>query len=230
MHLPHLPINSVLHELKNALRSGSAVLAAPPGSGKTTLVPLALLEEPWLRGKKIIILEPRRLATRAAAARMAKLMGEPVSRSIGYQIPPKASPIRWLQAYGLYSENNRAMSWPFFQERVRSETLRDNSSMIRQRYQDGESPLLAVRIQEMFGTRKTPVICDGEIPVVLHLLSPAQRPLQVTTDLAGFWQRTYREIKKELKGRYPKHFWPDDPLAAVATRRTKKQMEKSKKQ
>ena len=86
MHLPQLPINSVLPELKEALRSGSAILAAPPGSGKTTLVPLALLEEPWLQKKKIVILEPRRLATRAAAARMATLMGEPVSRTIGYQI------------------------------------------------------------------------------------------------------------------------------------------------
>ena len=101
-----------------------------------------------------------------------------------------------------------------------------SGSKIRLRYQQDEPPLLAVRIQEMFGCQETPVICDGRIPVVLHLLSPAQRPLQVTTDLAGFWQRTYPEIKKELKGRYPKHFWPDDPLAAVATRRTKKSMEK----
>ena len=103
-----------------------------------------------------------------------------------------------------------------------------SGSRIRLRYQHGEPPLLAVRIQEMFGTQETPVICDGQIPVLLHLLSPAQRPLQVTTDLAGFWQRTYPEIKRELQGRYPKHFWPDDPLAAVATRRTKKQMKKCK--
>ncbi|MEJ2057020.1 MAG: DEAD/DEAH box helicase [Desulfofustis sp.] len=81
-----MPINSVLSELKNALDGGSAVLAAPAGSGKTTIVPLALLEEPWLKAKKIVILEPRRLATRAAAARMAAIMGEPVSRTIGYQI------------------------------------------------------------------------------------------------------------------------------------------------
>jgi ATP-dependent helicase HrpB len=86
MHLPQLPINSVIPDLKNALRSGSAILAAPPGSGKTTIVPLALLEEPWLKDKKIVILEPSRLATRAAAARMATLLGERVSRTIGYQI------------------------------------------------------------------------------------------------------------------------------------------------
>ncbi|MBT8355051.1 MAG: ATP-dependent helicase HrpB [Desulfofustis sp.] len=103
-----------------------------------------------------------------------------------------------------------------------------SGSRIRLRYQPGEPPLLAVRIQEMFGMQGTPVICEGKIPVLLHLLSPAQRPLQVTSDLAGFWQRTYPEIRKELKGRYPKHFWPDDPLAAVATRQTKKNMIKPK--
>ncbi len=110
-------------------------------------------------------------------------------------------------------------------ERLVPKTLTVASgSRIRLHYQDDAPPFLAVRIQEMFGTQETPVICDGKIPVLLHLLSPAQRPLQVTTDLAGFWRRTYPEIKKELKGRYPKHFWPDDPLAAVATRRTKKTM------
>ncbi|MEJ2057019.1 MAG: ATP-dependent helicase HrpB [Desulfofustis sp.] len=103
-----------------------------------------------------------------------------------------------------------------------------SGSRIRIRYQPGEPPLLAVRIQEMFGMQETPAICAGKISVLLHLLSPAQRPLQVTNDLAGFWQRTYPEIKKELKGRYPKHFWPEDPLTAIATRRTKKNMEESK--
>ena len=104
-------------------------------------------------------------------------------------------------------------------ERLAPTTLTVASgSRIRLRYQQGQPPVLAVRIQEMFGLQVTPAICDGKIPVLLHLLSPAQRPLQVTADLAGFWQRTYPEIKKELKGRYPKHFWPDDPLAAVATK------------
>ena len=97
-----------------------------------------------------------------------------------------------------------------------------SGSRIRLHYQEDAPPFLAVRIQEMFGLQETPVICNGKVSVLLHLLSPAQRPLQVTTDLAGFWQRTYPEIKKELKGRYPKHFWPDDPLAAAATTRTKK--------
>jgi ATP-dependent helicase HrpB len=76
----------------------------------------------------------------------------------------------------------------------------------------GPSPVLAVRIQEMFGASTTPAIADGRIPVILHLLSPAGRPAQITTDLAGFWQNSYPEVKKELKGRYPKHAWPDDPF------------------
>ena len=89
------------------------------------------------------------------------------------------------------------------------------------RYTAGEAPVLAVKLQEMFGRRDTPCICRGQVPVVLHLLSPAQRPVQVTRDLAGFWDRTYAEVRKELKGRYPKHYWPEDPLTAVATARVR---------
>ena len=83
-------------------------------------------------------------------------------------------------------------------------------------------PVLAVRLQEMFGLADTPRIADGKIAVLLHLLSPAQRPVQITQDLAGFWQSSYHEVKKDLKGRYPKHHWPDNPLAAQATARAKR--------
>ncbi len=82
-------------------------------------------------------------------------------------------------------------------------------------------PVLAVRVQEMFGTTKTPTIAGGRMPVILHLLSPAGRPAQITRDLAGFWKNSYPEVKKELKGRYPKHAWPDDPLSAPPTARAK---------
>lgn len=78
-------------------------------------------------------------------------------------------------------------------------------------------PVLPVRLQEMFGLRDTPRICMGMVKVMLHLLSPAQRPIQITQDLKGFWNNTYPEVKKELKGRYPKHYWPDDPWAATPT-------------
>ena len=88
-------------------------------------------------------------------------------------------------------------------------------------YSSASAPVLAVRLQELFGLTETPRVGQGRVPVMLHLLSPARRPMQITDDLAGFWQRTYPEVKKELKGRYPKHYWPDDPLSAVATARTK---------
>ena len=90
------------------------------------------------------------------------------------------------------------------------------------RYTVGQSPVLAVRIQEMYGEATTPVIAGGRIPLVLELLSPAMRPLQITRDLAGFWQGAWREVQKEMKGRYPKHPWPDDPATAMPTRRSKK--------
>ena len=82
-------------------------------------------------------------------------------------------------------------------------------------------PVLAVKLQELFGLAETPRIADGRVPLTLHLLSPAGRPLQVTQDLRGFWERTYPEVKKEMKGRYPKHPWPDDPWSATATHRAK---------
>ncbi|WP_370608955.1 ATP-dependent helicase HrpB [Citrobacter portucalensis] len=95
-------------------------------------------------------------------------------------------------------------------------------SRIAIRYHEDNPPVLAVRMQEMFGEAKTPTIAQGRVPLVLELLSPAQRPLQVTSDLSAFWQGSYREVQKEMKGRYPKHVWPDDPANTAPTRRTKK--------
>ncbi len=82
-------------------------------------------------------------------------------------------------------------------------------------------PILAVKLQEMFGCLHTPSIAAGKIPLLVHLLSPARKPLQITQDLEGFWRGSYQDVKKEMKGRYPKHPWPDDPLLALATRYTK---------
>ncbi|EDQ9899969.1 ATP-dependent helicase HrpB [Salmonella enterica subsp. enterica] len=95
-------------------------------------------------------------------------------------------------------------------------------SRITIRYHEYNPPALAVRMQEMFGEAKTPTIAQGRVPLVLELLSPAQRPLQITRDLSAFWQGAYREVQKEMKGRYPKHVWPDDPANTAPTRRTKK--------
>ncbi len=97
-----------------------------------------------------------------------------------------------------------------------------SGSHLRIHYVIGASPVLSVKLQEMFGTTSTPCIAAGRIPLQLHLLSPAGRPLQVTQDLATFWSDVYPEIKKEMKGRYPKHPWPDDPHTAVPTRHAKR--------
>lgn len=88
-------------------------------------------------------------------------------------------------------------------------------------YSNPAAPVLAVRLQELFGQVDTPRLGGGKVPVLLHLLSPARRPMQVTSDLASFWRGTYFEVKKELKSRYPKHYWPDDPLQAIPTNRTR---------
>ncbi|MBF0394944.1 MAG: ATP-dependent helicase HrpB, partial [Alphaproteobacteria bacterium] len=85
----------------------------------------------------------------------------------------------------------------------------------------GESPVLAVRLQEMFGSAETPAVARGAVPLTLHLLSPAHRPVQVTSDLAGFWAGAYEAVRKDLRGRYPRHSWPEDPRAAQATARAK---------
>jgi ATP-dependent helicase HrpB len=86
----------------------------------------------------------------------------------------------------------------------------------------GENPALAVKLQEMFGARETPSIAGGRVALVVHLLSPAGRPLQVTSDLAGFWRNSYPQVRSEMRGRYPRHPWPENPLAASPTKRTKR--------
>ncbi len=96
-----------------------------------------------------------------------------------------------------------------------------SGTKVRLQYQVGNPPVLAVRLQEMFGLAETPTVCRGRVQVLLHLLSPARRPVQVTRDLPGFWNSGYFEVRKELKGRYPKHHWPEEPWQAVATARVK---------
>ena len=86
---------------------------------------------------------------------------------------------------------------------------------------EGDEPTCEVRLQECFGMMSTPKVADGTVPVVMTLLSPAQRPIQVTKDLSGFWKGAYQIVRKDMRGRYPKHYWPEDPLTAVATRRVR---------
>ena len=96
-----------------------------------------------------------------------------------------------------------------------------SGSSIKIDYTSGDVPVLAVKLQEMFGLADTPEIAGGRVKLLLHLLSPARRPVQITQDLKGFWNSGYQLVKKELKGRYPKHPWPEDPWNAVPTRKAK---------
>ena len=86
---------------------------------------------------------------------------------------------------------------------------------------EGDEPTVEVRLQECFGLMETPKVAGGTVPIVMTLLSPAQRPIQITKDLAGFWRGAYQLVRKDMRGRYPKHYWPEDPFTAVATRRVR---------
>jgi ATP-dependent helicase HrpB len=107
------------------------------------------------------------------------------------------------------------------EERAPVSLVVPSGSRITIDYISGDLPILAVKLQEMFGLANTPQIADGRVKMLLHLLSPARRPVQVTQDLKGFWNSGYQLVKKELKGRYPKHPWPDDPWNAIPTRKLK---------
>ena len=104
-----------------------------------------------------------------------------------------------------------------------------SGSKITLQYPADKAPVLAVKLQEMFGQLDTPRIAAGQVAVVIHLLSPAGRPLQITQDLQHFWEQSYPEVQKEMKGRYPKHPWPDDPLKALPTAKTKRKLAQQEK-
>lgn len=129
-----------------------------------------------------------------------------------------------LQRLSMAAILDGMLPWPQRQQLddfVPTHIMVPSGSRIPVDYSDPASPVLAVRLQELFGLRETPRIGGGKVPLLLHLLSPAHRPVQVTRDLASFWQDAYFEVKKDLKGRYPKHVWPDDPLTALPTNRAK---------
>ncbi|TIM84600.1 ATP-dependent helicase C-terminal domain-containing protein, partial [Mesorhizobium sp.] len=86
---------------------------------------------------------------------------------------------------------------------------------------DGEWPVLAIRVQELFGLDRHPAIASGTVPLTLELLSPAHRPIQTTRDLPGFWRGSWADVRADMRGRYPKHVWPENPLLATATSRAK---------
>ncbi|WAT07661.1 ATP-dependent helicase HrpB [Rouxiella badensis] len=133
--------------------------------------------------------------------------------------------LRALQQIDLAEALLRLMSWDQRQRldaNLPTHYSVPTGSRLAIRYHSDQPPALSVRLQEMFGEQRSPMLAEGRVAVVLELLSPAHRPLQITRDLAAFWQGSYREVQKEMKGRYPKHPWPDNPAEALPTRRTKK--------
>nr|WP_319554944.1 ATP-dependent helicase HrpB [uncultured Vibrio sp.] len=137
------------------------------------------------------------------------------------------SSVKELSKVNLTEALNARLGWPLNQnldEWLPEHYQLPTGTKKRIRYQYGHEPVLSVRMQEVFGKSTSPTVALGRKPLVLELLSPAQRPLQVTTDLAAFWKGSYKDVQKEMKGRYPKHVWPDDPASHVATTKTKRQL------
>ncbi len=118
----------------------------------------------------------------------------------------------------------RLLPWPAasrLDELAPERLLMPSGSRIRITYDGADPPVVAVKLQEIFGWTQTPALVDGQVPIVLHLLSPAGRPVAITADLASFWRQGYPQVRADLRARYPKHPWPEDPLTAEATARTK---------
>ncbi|BDR12518.1 ATP-dependent helicase HrpB [Vibrio sp. STUT-A11] len=137
------------------------------------------------------------------------------------------SSVKELSKVNLTEALNARLGWPLNQnldEWLPEHYQLPTGTKKRIRYQYGHEPVLSVRMQEVFGESTSPTVALGRKPLVLELLSPAKRPLQVTTDLAAFWKGSYKDVQKEMKGRYPKHVWPDDPANHVATTKTKRQL------
>jgi len=135
--------------------------------------------------------------------------------------------VKDLEALDTYSMLLSLLSW---EEQQKLDKLAPKSikvpsgSHIYIDYSDSTKPMLEVKIQEMFGLHETPKILNATIPLQIHLLSPAMRPIQITYDLSSFWKNSYSEVRKELRGKYKRHYWPEDPYEAVATKKTKKYM------
>ncbi|ELB2248205.1 ATP-dependent helicase HrpB [Vibrio parahaemolyticus] len=135
--------------------------------------------------------------------------------------------VKDLSKINLVEALNARLGWPLNQhldEWLPEHYQLPTGTKKRIRYQHGHEPVLSVRMQEVFGESTSPTVALGRKRLVLELLSPAQRPLQVTSDLAAFWNGSYKDVQKEMKGRYPKHVWPDDPANHVATTKTKRQL------
>lgn len=135
--------------------------------------------------------------------------------------------IKQLEALDVYSMLLGSISWEIQQDLeklVPTHVKVPSGSNIKIDYSNVQTPILAVKIQEVFGLHETPKVLNGKIALQMHLLSPAQRPIQITYDLKSFWDNSYEEVRKELFSKYKKHYWPTNPYEAIATNKTKKKM------
>jgi ATP-dependent helicase HrpB len=164
------------------------------------------------------------------ALELPDLSDEHLLHSLGTWLLPHLhthNSIKKLQALDMYAVLLGMLSW---QQQQTLDALAPmhvtvpSGSRIAIDYSDPAAPVLAVRLQELFGLLQTPAVINGRFPLLMHLLSPGYKPMQVTQDLASFWRTTYFDIRKELRGKYKKHYWPEDPLTAQATSKTKRGM------
>ena len=159
-------------------------------------------------------------------------MARPVRRCIGAARPPNgwrhSSPekpsLQQIGADDLAAALDALLPWNL-RKRLDAEApthfTAPSGSQVPIDYEAEEGPKLSIRVQELFGLAVHPSIAGGRVPLLIELLSPAHRPVQMTRDLPGFWRGSYKDVRTDLRGRYPKHPWPDDPLTAPATRRAK---------
>ena len=226
-----------LRAWKRELIGALVLKAQPQARPDAEILHPAMLR--WIREKGLSVLgwkadaEQLRLRVQCAAQWLPEeawppLDDESLLDTLENWLLPEMSAVRdlkGLQSINLVSALLHLLTWS---QRQRLDTVLPThytvptGSRLPIRYDADKPPALAVRIQEMFGEAQNPAVADGRVPLVLELLSPAHRPLQITRDLAAFWRGAYPEVQKEMKGRYPKHPWPDDPANALPTRRTKK--------
>ena len=226
-----------LRAWKRELIGALVLKAQPQARPEAEILHPAMLR--WIREKGLSVLgwkedaEQLRLRVHCAAQWLPEeawpaLDDESLLDTLESWLLPEMSAVRdlkGLQSINLVSALLHLLTWS---QRQRLDTALPThytvptGSRLPIRYDAEKPPALAVRIQEMFGEAQNPAVADGRVPLVLELLSPAHRPLQITRDLAAFWRGAYPEVQKEMKGRYPKHPWPDDPANALPTRRTKK--------
>ncbi len=215
-------------------RLGALVLSDAPlrdlRDAEVTAVLLALVEQrglqllPWSGGAQGV--RERLAFVHAADASWPDVSDDALIATRELWLAPPLTGVRQFSAMGDDALREGLLSLLTWTQRAALDRLAPthvtvpSGSRIAIDYAQPLAPSLAVKLQEVFGWTETPTVLDGRVPLTLHLLSPAQRPVQVTRDLAGFWREGYFAVRKELRGRYPRHPWPDDPLTAVATRRT----------